>query len=108
MSGLFSKGPSKGDIYRSEQAAFKREAERLRIEEQKLRQRESDETIQGEGIATTGAVSIGNDTEQTATGGESIEAINRGPEPITAEQQQVDLIKALENVRLTGWGGGIL
>ena len=39
------------------------ELERLRIKEQKLRQRESEETIQGLGIAGTADITLGNDDE---------------------------------------------
>ena len=82
MGKLFGgdSGPSAGDIQRAEEAAFRKESERLRIQEQKLRQRESDETIQGEGVSTAGSITIGSDAEQTNTGGDKVRSIDRGPE----------------------------
>jgi hypothetical protein len=108
MSGLFSSGPSSGDIRRAEEAAFKKEATRLRIEEQKLRQRESEETIQGEGIATTGAITIGSDAEQTATGGDEVQSIARGEEPVTEQDRWKEQIQAWRNTGLTGGGNNLI
>lgn len=44
-----------------EAEAHKNELERLRIKEQKLRQRESEETLQGLGVAGTADITLGND-----------------------------------------------
>jgi len=46
-----------------EAEGHKNELERLRIKEQKLRQRESEETLQGLGIAGTADITLGNDDE---------------------------------------------
>jgi hypothetical protein len=46
-----------------EAEAHKNELERLRIKEQKLRQRESEETLQGLGVAGLSDVTLGTDDE---------------------------------------------
>ena len=66
MGDLFDSGPSAGDIRRAEEAAFEKEAARLRLQEQKMRQRKSKETMQGEGVATPGDVTLGTDTIDNA------------------------------------------
>ncbi len=68
MGGIFDSGPSDGEIRRAEEKAYKKEQERLRLQEQKLRQRESSETMQGEGIATPDSISLGDDLATEATG----------------------------------------
>ncbi len=74
MGGLFSKPDSARRQAREAERAAKKaeeeERERLRLQEQKLRRRESSETIQGEGIATTGNITFGTDLGEQATGRE--------------------------------------
>lgn len=75
MGGLFDSGPSAKDIKKAEDKAFAEESVRLRLAEKKLRQRESSETIQGQGIATPGNVELGTDLDEQNTGLE--EAVGR-------------------------------
>jgi hypothetical protein len=80
MGSLFDSGPSRSEIRRSEERAFEREQERLRLQEQKLRRRESAEIIQGQGVATTGNIVLGSDAVDETTGLEQVEAPLRGEE----------------------------
>jgi hypothetical protein len=111
MGGLFGgdSGPSAGDIQRAEEAAFKKETERLRIQEQKLRRRESEETMQGVGVATPGNIELGTDKEDLTTGAERVTgnpitdaAAAAGLEP-TEDEQMKELTKKLSG----GLGGRI-
>ena len=77
MGSLFDSGPSAGDIRRSEEKARVKEEARLRLQEQKLRRRESAETMQGAGIATPESVTLGTDIAGTETGLEQVESIAR-------------------------------
>jgi hypothetical protein len=105
MSGLFDSGPSAGEIQRAETAAFNREADRLRLEEQKLRQRETEETMQGEGISSSGSITIGSDEEQTNTGGTRVQSIDRGPEVEDPWETDKNVIStAIKSMKLTGLG----
>jgi len=71
-----------------EETAHKNELERLRIKEQKLRQRESEETLQGLGVAGLSDVTLGTDDEnvvqevgiegQAGNYGQVIEKLNAG------------------------------
>ena len=72
MGGLFDSGPSDSDIRQREEAAYEREQERLRLQEIALRKRESQETAQGEGIATPSNITLGSDLEDVLDGGEDI------------------------------------
>jgi hypothetical protein len=77
MGSLFDSGPSAGDIRRSEEKARVKEEARLRLQEQKLRRRESAETMQGAGIATPESVTLGTDIAGTETGLEQVESVAR-------------------------------
>lgn len=71
MGGIFGdSGPSARDIAKQEEKARLAEVERLRIAEQKLRRRESTETMQGQGIATPDSIVLGSDTAEERTGTE--------------------------------------
>ena len=71
-----------------EEEAHANELERLRIKEQKLRQRESEETLQGLGVAGLSDVTLGTDDEnvvqevgiegQAGNYGQVIEKLNAG------------------------------
>ena len=107
MGGLFGgdSGPSAGDIQRAEEAAFKKETERLRIQEQNLRQRESEEITQGQGVATTGAITLGDDAVQTVKGGDKLKSIARGDEPDLKTQTQTEVEKLIAQWTRTGGTG---
>jgi len=68
MGDLFGGGPTDGDIERAEDAAYEKEARRLRLAEQKLRQRQSAETMQGSGLASAGDLKLGTDEIDAFTG----------------------------------------
>jgi hypothetical protein len=68
MGDLFGGGPTDGDIERAEDAAYEKEARRLRLAEQKLRQRQSAETMQGSGLASAGDIKLGTDEIDAFTG----------------------------------------
>ncbi len=93
MGGIFGGGPSDGDIRRAEEKAYQKEAERLRLQEKKLRQRESAETMQGQGIATTGNISLGNDMEQDYTGLDRVTATELPEKPVASESQRSKTIQ---------------
>lgn len=74
MGSLFDKGPSRMEVKEADDRAYAQEQERLRASEQKLRQRESKETIQGDGIATTGNIELGSDLSTESTGTDAVTA----------------------------------
>ncbi len=99
MGSLFG-GPSARRVAResarAEEKARKEEQERLRLQEQKMRQRESTETMQGEGIASTGNVIFGTDLSEESTGTERVEAAPIAPEveaPTMTREQQIQALR---------------
>ncbi len=104
MGSIFG-GPSARRVAReaarAEEKARKEEQERLRLAEQKMRRRESKETMQGEGIASTGNVIFGTDLSEQNTGKERVQAAPIAPEveapTITREQQVQELRDKLAN-----------
>ena len=73
MGGLFSSGPSAGDIRRAEERAAEKERERLRKVTMTSARRESAETMQGNGLASVSDITLGDDISEDATGLEQVE-----------------------------------
>jgi hypothetical protein len=109
MGSLFgSSGPSARDIARQEEKARLAEVERLRIAEQKLRRRESKETMQGQGIATPENIMLGSDTAAESTGAEEAMGTLAKPmevkDPIITEREKA--MEALKGkFKVNGFGG---
>jgi len=115
MGSIFG-GPSARrtarEAARAEEKARKEEQERLRLAEQKMRQRESRETMQGEGIASTGNVIFGTDIGTENTGNEQVWGGPVTPEvatPATStrEQQIQELRDKLANGEFNLKAGGM-
>lgn len=104
MGGLFSKPDSSRRAAREAERAAKKaeeaEKERLRLQEQKLRRRESSETIQGQGIATTGNITFGTDLGEQATGTETAQVgayVDPEAAAVLPEQTQEQKIQELRD-----------
>lgn len=100
MGGIFGGDSARRtarEAARAEEKARKEEMERLRLQEQKMRRRESSETIQGEGIASTGNVIFGTDLSTDSTGAEQLQAnpVSIAPEvaPTQTREQQIQELR---------------
>ena len=96
---MFDSGPSAGDIRRSEEKARVAEEKRLRLAEQKLRRRESTETMQGGGVATPDNIMLGNDTAEESTGAEEALGTLSLTEEISTDAAMSDRDKVMQSIR---------
>lgn len=101
MGGIFGdSGPSARDIAKQEEKARLAEVERLRIAEQKLRRRESTETMQGQGIATPDQILLGSDTAEEKTGSETATGTLSLTEEVKDDTSKMtDRDKVMESIR---------